>query len=116
MNHADAVQYDTFFLPSREVLPARINPVVTRTHTQLIQAANDLSQLEGEIFFKILRCVENNTLQVDQSKRCSANDVKEVLSAAFADYCKLGELVQDEPRGGSLENDSEDQRRRRIFR
>ncbi|KAL2788660.1 kinase-like domain-containing protein [Aspergillus keveii] len=97
MNHADAVQYDTFFLPSREVLPARINPVVTRTHTQLIQAANDWSQVEGEIFFKILRCIENNALQVDQSKRCSANDVKEVLSAAFGDYCKLEEFVHNEP-------------------
>ncbi|KAL3441636.1 kinase-like domain-containing protein [Aspergillus insuetus] len=115
MNHADAVQHDTFFLPSRKVLPARINPVVTRTHKHLIEAASNWSQAEGEIFFKILSCVENNTLQVDQSKRCSANDVKDVLSAAFGDYCKLEES-RGEPSGGSLENNSEDQRRRRIFR
>ncbi|KAL2850435.1 kinase-like domain-containing protein [Aspergillus pseudodeflectus] len=89
-NHADAVQYDTFFLPSRGALPARINPVVTRTHTQLIQAANNWNHLEGEIFFRVLRCVENNTFKVDQSKRCSANDVKEVLSAAFVDLVRNG--------------------------
>ncbi|KAL2841864.1 kinase-like domain-containing protein [Aspergillus pseudoustus] len=94
MMHDDALGCDTFFLPSRRFRPAKLSPVVHRTHTHLIRGAAERSPREGEIVDFALRYIEKLVLEVDQFKRSGARQVMTMLENTFRAYQKLD---QDEP-------------------
>ncbi|KAL2869112.1 protein kinase family protein [Aspergillus lucknowensis] len=90
-SHYDAVGCDTFFVPSRHFRPARVNPVLKKTHKQLIQDASQRSLREGEIVSFALKYIEDYVLQVDQSQRSGAKQVKVMLESTFKSYQKITE-------------------------
>ncbi|KAL2812741.1 kinase-like domain-containing protein [Aspergillus granulosus] len=89
ITHYDALGCDTFFLPSRRFRPAKLNPVVRRTHTQLIRGATERNPREGGIVEFALRYIEKLVLEVDQFKRSGAKQVKTMLENTFRAYQKL---------------------------
>ncbi|KAL3456860.1 kinase-like domain-containing protein [Aspergillus heterothallicus] len=97
MMHYDAVGCDTFFVPRRRIRSAKLNPVVHKTHIQLIRSATRRSPCEGVAVKYALRYIEKLVLEVDQSKRSDAKQVKSMLESTFKAYQKAEENESRSP-------------------
>ncbi|KAK0719271.1 hypothetical protein B0H67DRAFT_149719 [Lasiosphaeris hirsuta] len=98
LSHSKADGYDRFFLRGRGFASARVNPEVHKWHTKLIESAKRRDPVEGEAVKSMLRFLEESVFEVDQTKRCSAKDVQDMLRTTFRIYRRL-----DEPNAENLE-------------
>jgi len=68
-----------------------VHPEIHKWHSHLIEKASERSPAEAEAVKFMLRHLEDDVFEIDQTKRRAAKDVKAALLATFKKYNSLGE-------------------------
>ncbi|KAK5653979.1 hypothetical protein OQA88_7655 [Cercophora sp. LCS_1] len=92
LNNPKSDGYDRFFLRGKGFLPSKAHPEIHRWHTQLIDEASQRSEIEGKAVESMLRYLEDHVFQMDQTKRKSAKEVKDMLLTTFRRFKTLGDM------------------------
>ncbi|KAL2816012.1 hypothetical protein BDW59DRAFT_177472 [Aspergillus cavernicola] len=97
IQHPDADGYDRFFLRTGIFTPVKVHPVISSWHERLVRKASRRNLCERSAIKFMLDFLENEIFKVDQSKRCSAEKVQDMLGSTFRKYEKFDDGEPDTP-------------------
>ena len=94
-----------FFLRSTRFTATKLHPVVKKWHKSLISRAAKRDPREGLVVRFMLDYLEDSVLQIEQTRRHSASDVRDRLEMVFKKYHEIRNSVETHRRLQSKRKD-----------